>query len=474
MHNPIYISELTLQVGHKICFSDFSYTIYHGEKIAIIGDNGSGKSSLLKLIAQLNNNYIEGISSDNDIISSYVPQIIDEFTELSGGQRFNKALSIAMANYPNLLLLDEPTNHLDRDNRQSLMKLLKNHPATQIIVSHDVELLDSCVDTLWHIHDGRVSIYNGKYSLYQKDLQAQKQKLVAEIKDLKNAKTKEHQMLMKEQVRAKNSRLQGEKHIKERKWPTITSGAKARRSETTSGKNTAGINQRKEKINDQLNQLWQPEEISYSFSLSAKQIDRPLVTINNGSCGYLNSPTLLEKINLNIFGGERICLAGSNGSGKSTLVKAIMQNEETTRNGEWIIPNPADIAYLDQHYSNLTPGMTILQYIKSLNPKFNDSELRVFLNQFLFRKNEEVNNLVNLLSGGEKARLSLAAIAIREPKLLILDEVTNNIDLTTKDHITQVLKGYPGAMIVISHDNAFLQDIGINNKTEVSLWRSNK
>jgi ATPase subunit of ABC transporter with duplicated ATPase domains len=101
-----------------------------------------------------------------------------------------------------------------------------------------------------------------------------------------------------------------------------------------------------------------------------------------------------------------------------------------------------------------------------------DAELRNFLNQFLFRKNEEVNKLVSSLSGGEKARLSLAMIALQQPKLLILDEITNNLDLITKEHVIQVLQNYAGALLVVSHDAHFLKQIQITANYDVALWRA--
>jgi len=119
----------------------------------------------------------------------------------------------------------------------------------------------------------------------------------------------------------------------------------------------------------------------------------------------------------------------------------------------------------------LIPDKTVLETISDLVPAWSHAEIRRHLNDFLFRKNEEVNALVSTLSGGEKARLSLAQIAAKTPKLLILDEITNNLDLETKEHVIQVLKYYPGAMIVISHEADFLEEIGISELVDVGKFK---
>lgn len=136
-----------------------------------------------------------------------------------------------------------------------------------------------------------------------------------------------------------------------------------------------------------------------------------------------------------------------------------------------LAPKIVDIGYLDQHYGTLSSEKTVLETIATLMTNWSHIEVRRHLNDFLFRKNEEVCASVAQLSGGEKVRLSLAQIAAKTPKLLILDEITNNLDLETKQHVIEVLKNYPGAMIVISHDADFLEEMRISEVVDIEKFR---
>ena len=168
-----------------------------------------------------------------------------------------------------------------------------------------------------------------------------------------------------------------------------------------------------------------------------------------------------------MIGNEKIVIKGENASGKSTLIKAILQDPNVRISGTWHIPKIQDIGYLDQHYKTLIHDKTVLESIEEVVSGWSEQDICRHLNDFLFRHKTEVNALVSSLSGGEKARLSLAKIAACTPKLLILDEITNNIDLETKEHIIQVLNEYSGAMIVISHDEGFLKKINLTTVYEI-------
>jgi ATPase subunit of ABC transporter with duplicated ATPase domains len=196
------------------------------------------------------------------------------------------------------------------------------------------------------------------------------------------------------------------------------------------------------------------------FSIDAECVrDQTVVSVDNGSIGYSDCMPLLRDINIQLNGRDRIAIYGDNGSGKSTLIKGIMTSPHMIRSGTWHVIS--DVGYLDQHYNTLSPHKSVFETIAELAPTWSESQIRCYLNDFLFRKNQEVYVNTDNLSGGERVRLSLALIGLKTPRLLILDEVTNNIDFETREHVIQVLKAYPGALIVISHDEDFLQQINV-------------
>jgi ATPase subunit of ABC transporter with duplicated ATPase domains len=461
---PIQIKNLSLLLPHKDCFSDFSTDIYHGSRIAIIGENGSGKSSLIKMLQGIIEPPAGQIRIPENTVIGYVPQIIEEFADLSGGQRLNKSLSQALALDPDILLLDEPTNHLDLNNKKSLMRWLRSYTGTLIIVSHDLELLRNHIDILWHVSDGKIEVFSGNYDDYMREIAIKRAATQQKLSDLNYQRKDAHQSLMREQQRAKNSRRQGEKSISQRKWPTVVSNAKADRAAATSGKKKKAINHQKEELIEQLSELRLPEIIKPKFCLNTENIGlKTLISISDGIIYYQENQIILQSINFLLNSNGKIAINGDNASGKSSLIKAILSDPKITKLGDWTTPKITDIGYLDQHYNNLESSKTVFETIQDTNPNWSNSQIRCHLNDFLFKKNEEINNQTSNLSGGEKARLSLAKIAAKTPKLLILDEITNNLDLKTRNHIVQILKEYPGSVIVISHDQDFLQEIGVRD-----------
>ncbi len=458
MHKPILLKNVSLSFPHKVCFKGFTSQISYGDRIAIIGRNGSGKSTLLSLLQGLIEPNEGRISVPEDVVFGYVPQLIKQFDSLSGGQRFNEALTQALALYPNILLLDEPTNHLDQSNRRSLIRMLSNYQGTLIVVTHDVEVLRACVDTLWHIDNGKVTIFSGNYDDYAYERALRNEALVEKISCLKKQQKKVHVAATFEQERAEQSQ-RANAHENDR----ILKGAMKEKGSRTAGKNRSKVAVIKDQIDSELGNLFVPEVIMPTFSLSADDTTKVVVTVREGACGYDGEDFLLNDISFSIGAQERVALLGDNGSGKSTFVKALLQDSAVVTSGSWAVPGKEAIGYLDQQYGTLEPNKTVLETMQDEVPTLHYTEIRRHLNDFLFRKNEEVTAYVHMLSGGEKARFSLAQIAAKTPKLLILDEITNNLDLETREHVILVLMQYPGSLIVISHDENFLKAINITS-----------
>ncbi|WP_198691544.1 ABC-F family ATP-binding cassette domain-containing protein [Xenorhabdus lircayensis] len=466
----IQLHDIGVSFPHKTCFSEFNATIKRGQRIAIVGDNGCGKSSLLRILYGSLEPSEGKVTADLELSIGYVAQEHGNKDGLSGGQRVNKALSQAMASASDVLLLDEPTNHLDDSNRRSLSRMLQSshNNISIVLVTHDETLMNEVCDTIWHIQDGRIEVFSGRYMDYIAEKNLQRKVLEKKLVTVKSTKNDIHKALMKENERASHARQRGIKSIQNRKWATVKSPTKLSRASSTAGRKQAEMTKHRKELLEQLSQLNPVKVVTPRFHLPAVvRSKQTVLQVTNGAVGY--EKLLFGNINFSLAQGERLAIKGRNGSGKSTLARAIIGDPEIIRSGDWLIPQPRDIGYLDQHYANLNPNHTVLQALMDIVPDWSQPELRNHLSNFLFRQNELVNTQVFVLSGGEKARLSLACIAAKAPPLLILDELTNNLDITTRQHVIDILQDYPGTLILISHDMDFLTKIRITKNYVIDM-----
>lgn len=451
---------------HATCLQDVDASLDWGQRLAIAGDNGSGKSTLLKLLLGTLAPDAGCIRRADGLRIGYVPQLLTAQDGLSGGQTVNQALSHALAGQPDLLLLDEPTNHLDAANRKSLAKMLRHFYGALVIVTHDRVLLDEVCDTVWTLERGALHIFNGRYADFLAERDMQRLKLEQQLLTIRREQHAAHDARMQEQQRAAKARERGANSIAQRKWATIRSPAKLGRGNTTAGRKEAAIATQQRDLADQLAAMSRPEIIVPRFQLSAATAHQTMVVQVSGGCvgydsGSSGGQALLRDIYLTLEVGGRLALVGANGSGKSTLAKAIAGIAPVQRlAGEWSAPPRDRIGYLDQHYAGFTAGMTVLETLARAQPAWTLEQRRRWLADFLFRRDEAVQADVATLSGGEQARLSLACIAACPPELLVLDEMTNNLDATARQHVIEVLRNYSGAMLLISHDEDFLEAVG--------------
>ena len=446
------LNDINLELPHKICFKSFSTLVNDGSRIGIIGSNGCGKSSLLKMIHE----------KLGDNLSFLVPQLIYDYQNLSGGEKFNKKLSEAVSKQPDVLMLDEPTNHLDSHNRANLIRMLKRYQGIVLVATHDRELLRSIVNIIWYINDKKIHVFSGNYADFLQENEKKGIALIKQLSIVKQAQKTAQQKIQKEQERQAHSKAAGITKVRNKKWMRSVGHDKAMSAEKATGKVVKNLNKQRSVILEELNDIFIPEIIVPTFDFPRNE-GHVSLTIVDGSVGYSPNQFILRNININL--DKNLAIIGPNASGKTTLIKAILNDSTVYRTGQWYIPSK--IAYLDQHYSTLNPDMTPIETIAAINKNLSHVEIRKYLNNFLFRKNEEINLPNKYLSGGEKARLCLAQITTSVPALLILDEITNNIDFETKEHIAGVLKNYGGQFVVVSHDYEFLKNINIQQVYQI-------
>lgn len=384
--------------------------------------------------------------------------------DLSGGQQLLVGLLRIIIAKPNVLLLDEPTNHLDRTNREKLFSLLRDWNHTAIIVSHDSELLHTWPTKIWDIKHGAITIFNGRYDEYLHERATQEEQITEKREQLQRTKKKLERESEQAHTRAARSKKAGEK--KYANAPKVVRSAKKEQAAHTAGKKQHELSSKQEIIAQELKNTKITKTITPTFDLGSHK-QYKTISIEDGAIGY-NHHTLVHDINIIIQPGERIAVMGNNGTGKSTFFRALLHDASVRKTGTWHSIQEKNIGYIDQHYSILQNAPTPFELIKQLKITWTDHEVRTLLNDFLFSKNEHVYAPITTLSGGEKARLALAYIAAQSPSLLLLDEITNNVDITTRNHIIAVLKQYPGTLLVISHDYDFLHAIGIERTLTIA------
>ncbi|MBR7783795.1 ATP-binding cassette domain-containing protein [Undibacterium luofuense] len=452
------LEGVCLSFASHTIFSDISLRIHAGDRIAIVGDNGSGKSTLLKLLAQQLRPDSGQLVLAPQTGCGYLPQHLPD-APLSGGERVSAALQSLWTQMPDILLLDEPANHLDQQQRQYWLQQLRYYPGTLVMISHDTDWMEALCDQLWIVHDQQLTVFKGRYADW---LTAQEQALESlqhQRQQLKKNLKQAHQRRMQEQERAAHARQRGKKAIQERRWATIRSATKLGRGTRTSDQLCADIRTEQNRTARLLADVSQGAVPEPAFHLLSgqKHGNSAILQLNQVQFGF--GKPLQEPLDCQLMPGQRIALCGPNGSGKSTLIKAITSAPHLRLAGDWYVPPSSRISLIDQYGALLQPQSDCIKHLQQRRPDWHMTQIREHLARFLLREDRLAYCPAAQLSGGERVRLMLALIAADTPALLILDEVTNHLDLSTRQHLTQVLRAYPGAMLVISHDSDWLQQI---------------
>jgi len=345
-------------------------------------------------------------------------------SDLSGGQRTRISLGRLLLMKPDIIMLDEPTNHLDMNSVAWLENYLSSYTGAVIIVAHDRYFLDRIASKVIEIENHRSTVYKGTYTDYsQKKAQLRDAQLKAWINQQRDIR---HQ----EDVIRKLKQFNREKSIKRA--------------------------QSREKMLDRVEKLEQPAELNANMSLklTATVQSGNDVLYAEGLSKSFGPERLFEDINIDIKRGERVAIIGDNGTGKSTILKiitgSVLPDAGYVRTGSNVT-----IGYYDQEQQMLDMDKTIFDEISDRWPDMTQTRIRNVLASFLFT-NDDVYKYIRDLSGGEKARVSLAKLMLSDANLLILDEPTNHLDIVSKEILESALSSYTGTLLYVSHDRYFI------------------
>ncbi|MBF9195850.1 ABC-F family ATP-binding cassette domain-containing protein [Microvirga terrestris] len=388
---------------------------------------------------------------------------------LSGGQATRARLAALVFAEPDFLLLDEPTNNLDREGRAAVIDLLGRWRGGAVVVSHDRELLET-MDAIVELTSLGATRYGGNWSQYRKRRALE---LAAVARDLADAEKRVGEIDRKTQVVAeRKARKDGAGQRKRAKgdMPRILMNAQKDRSEDSGGENARLAERRRSQALDAAASARERIEILQPFSILLPPTHLPagkmVLSIDAASAGYTPEQPILRNLSFSITGPERVAVVGPNGSGKTTLLALVTGGLQPWSGSVRIF---TDFAMFDQQVSLLDPSASIRDNFRRINPSSDENTCRAALARFMFRADAALQ-LVSALSGGQVLRAGLACVlgGPQPPPLLILDEPTNHLDIDSIEAVEAGLRAYDGALLVVSHDEAFLEAVGITRRLNLA------
>ena len=450
----LLVEGLTKSVGSKVLFSNISFAVNKGQRIALIARNGIGKSTLLDILMG-KTDYDEGkITWRKDLKVKYLPQRLsgdeamrllgdkvkeEDFKKLSGGQQKRQMLQQVLDDEPDILLLDEPTNHLDLETVVWLEEYLNNRTIrgekalTILMVTHDRYFLDSVCTDIFELDEHNLYTYHGNYAYYVEKRAERLEAQQAEVEKARNLyRTELEWMRRMPQARAHKAQYRIDNFYELEK--------KAKQ---------------------------QHQESDVRLSVKSGYIGNKIFEAKNVCKTFISPSTGEEKVILRDFNYvfsryEKLGIIGNNGTGKSTFIKLLL-GEVKADSGTWDVGSTVRFGYYAQTGLKFDEGKKVIDIVRDIaevvdlggGEKMTASQ---FLQMFLFSPSQQYD-FVGKLSGGERQRLHLCTVLMRSPNFLILDEPTNDLDIPTLNVLEEYLRNFRGCLIVISHDRYFMDRV---------------
>jgi ATP-binding cassette subfamily F protein 3 len=345
--------------------------------------------------------------------------------ELSGGQKNRAMLARAILSSPDVLLLDEPTNHLDFQAVEFLEEYLARSRRAYLVVTHDRRFLDRVAEEIIDLENGRLSSYSGGYSSYRRQ-KAERVLAATRAFDKQREFIEKEKEYIRRNIAGQNSRQ-----------------AKGRRTKLA-----------------RLDVLEKPVEdgTNVEFRFDAARIGgRSFLRAKDLDAGYAPGHPIVRRVSFELLRGERMAILGENGTGKTTLLKTLAGRLSALA-GSATTGHDVSIGYYDQELSDLDPRKRAIDAVWDLHPDETEEEVRSYLARFAFRGDDAFAKIEGL-SGGEKGRLTLAVVMKQRHNLLLLDEPTNHLDLDSREALEESLEDFPGSIVFVSHDRAFIDRI---------------
>ena len=450
----LLVEDLTKSVGSKVLFSNISFAVNKGQRIALIARNGIGKSTLLDILMGRTDYDSGKITWRKDLKTKYLPQrmsgdeaigllgdsiSLENFLKLSGGQQKKLVLEHVLDDEPDILLLDEPTNHLDLETVVWLEEYLNNRTTrgekalTILMVTHDRYFLDRVCTDIFELDEHNLYTYHGNYAYYVEKRNERIEAQNAEIEKYRNLyRTELEWMRRMPQARAHKAQYRIDNFYE------IEKKAKQQHQESD-----VRLSMKSGYIGNKI--------------FEAKHVSKTFISPSTGE-----QKVILQDFNYVFSRYEKLGIIGNNGTGKSTFIKLLL-GEISADSGSWDIGSTVRFGYYAQTGLKFDEGKKVIDIVRDIaevvdlggGEKMTASQ---FLQMFLFTPAQQYD-YVGKLSGGERQRLHLCTVLMRSPNFLILDEPTNDLDIPTLNVLEDYLKNFRGCLIVISHDRYFMDRV---------------